>query len=209
VRNVEHLELREPADPIRHGLERRVGQHQARAAAGINGGDRAAQIDHLAGHAATLHERRRFPRARAGYRRPVPRTALIAALLLVLALPAGAAIAQSTTSTGSDARPGSTTPANESRIGGRGGFGRSARPTIRRSRPNTGARRPTTRRQTRRPLFGHGFFGSVLRFLGIAYLVNLLFGWGPGGGSPLGLLIVLGVVLWLATRRRRRRPPYY
>jgi hypothetical protein len=141
----------------------------------------------------------------------VPRTALIAALLLVLALPAGAAVAQSTTATGSQARPGGTTPSNESRIGGRGGgFGRrSARPTIRRSRPNTGARRPTTRRQTRRPLLGRGFFGSVLRFLGIAYLVNLLFGWGPGGGSPLGLLIVLGAILWLATRRRRRRPLYY
>jgi hypothetical protein len=139
----------------------------------------------------------------------VRRTAVIAVVLVLLAMPGTVAVAQSTTSTGSQAAPGSTTPSNESRIGGRGGFGRSARPTIRRSRPNTGARRPTTRRQTRRPLIGRGFFGSVLRFLGIAYLVNLLFGWGPGGGSPLGLLIVFGAILWLATRRRRRRPLYY
>jgi len=134
------------------------------------------------------------------------RTALISTLLLALAVPAGAALAQSTTTTGPQARPGSTTGANESRIGGgRGGsFGRS-RPTVRRSRPANRAR-PA---QRRRPIFGGGFFGSALRFLGIAYLVNLLFGWGPGGGSPLGLLIVLGVILWFATRRRRRRPLYY
>ena len=133
------------------------------------------------------------------------RTAVIAVVLLLLAIPGTAAIAQSTTSSGSQAAPGSATPSNESRIGGRGGFGRRTRPTVRRTRPSTGARRPTTRR----PLFGRGFFGSVLRFLGIAYLVNLLFGWGPGGGSSLGLLIVFGVILWLATRRRRRRPLYY
>jgi hypothetical protein len=101
-----------------------------------------------------------------------------------------------------------TAPAtNESRIGGRG-FG-SRRPTFRTRRPS--ARRPGIRRPVRRrPLFGwHGVFGGFLRFLGIAYLVNLLFGWGPGG-SPLGLLLVLAVVFWIATRRRRRRPvPYW
>ena len=132
------------------------------------------------------------------------RTAVIAVVLLLLAMPGTAAVAQSTTSTGSQAAPGGTTPNTESRIGGRGGFGRrTARPTVRRTRP--AQRRPVRRR----PILGTGFFGSVLRFLGIAYLVNLLFGWGPGGGSPLGLLIVLGVILWLATRRRRRRPLYY
>jgi hypothetical protein len=137
------------------------------------------------------------------------RTALISALLLALAVPGGAALAQSTTTTGPQARPGSTSGANESRIGGRGGFGRSARPTIRRSRPGTRSARPSQRRPARRrPVFGTGFFGSVLRFLGIAYLVNLLFGWGPGG-SPLGLFILLGVIVWLSTRRRRRRPLYY
>jgi predicted lipid-binding transport protein (Tim44 family) len=136
----------------------------------------------------------------------VRRTALLAVVLALLALPSAAALGQSAT-TGSQAQPGATTGANESRIGGRSGFGRS-RPRISRARPRTRVA-PSRRRQTRRPLFGGGFFGSVLRFLGIAYLVNMLFGWGPGGGSPLGLLIVLGVILWLATRRRRRRPLYY
>jgi hypothetical protein len=102
-------------------------------------------------------------------------------------------------------RPAAT---NEARIGGRG-FGRSGRsPIFGPRRPSV--RRPAVRRPlNRRPLFRHGFFGSVLRALGIAYLVHMLFGWGPGGGSPLGLLIVLGVVVWLATRRRRRPPAYY
>jgi hypothetical protein len=138
----------------------------------------------------------------------VRRTALIAALLLALALPAGGAIAQSPTTTGPEGRPGGgATPSTESRIGGRrgGGFGRSARPTTRRSRP--GARPSQRRPARRRPAFPGGFLGSVLRFLGIAYLVNLLFGWGPGG-SPLGLLVVLGAILWLVTRRRRRAYHY-
>lgn len=96
--------------------------------------------------------------------------------------------------------------AKQARIGGRG-FG-SRRPTFGSRRPSV--RRPAVRRPVRRrPLFRHGFFGSVLRALGIAYLVHMLFGWGPGGGSPLGLLIVIGVVMWIATRRRRRRPAYW
>ena len=100
----------------------------------------------------------------------------------------------------------STAPSSEARIGGRG-FG-SRRPTFGSRRPSV--RRPTVRRPVRRrPLFRHGFFGSVLRALGIAYLVHLLFGWGAGGGSPFGLLIVLAFVFWLATRRRRRRPVYW
>jgi hypothetical protein len=94
---------------------------------------------------------------------------------------------------------------NEARIGGRG-FGR--RPSFGSRRPS--ARRPTIRRPVRRrPLFRHGFFGSVLRALGIAYRVHLLFGWGGGGGSPLGLLLVIGFVWWLVTRRRRRRAVYW
>jgi hypothetical protein len=124
---------------------------------------------------------------------------------MVLALPVALAPAtalSATATTPSAKAAGAGAGANEARIGGRG-FG-SRRPTFRTRRPSV--RRPGVRR---RPLFRHGFFGSVLRALGIAYLIHLLFGWGPGGGSPLGLLLVIGVVLWLATRRRRRRPAYW
>jgi hypothetical protein len=62
-------------------------------------------------------------------------------------------------------------------------------------------------RRAYRPSPFRGFFGGILKMLGIAYLAHLLFGWG-GGGSPFGLLILLGVILWLATRRRRR-PAYW
>ena len=142
-----------------------------------------------------------------GYRHAAMRTTrtnvLILTLLVALAPAAGLAAAPAGTAA-------ATTPkaaANQARIGGRG-FGRSGRPTFGSRRPSF--RRPAVRRPIRRPLFGrHGFFGSVLRALGIAYLVHLLFGWGAGGGSPFGLLIVLGIVLWLATRRRRRRPVYW
>jgi hypothetical protein len=122
----------------------------------------------------------------------------LAALLIAL----GPALTPEVASAASPQKPSS----NEARIGGRG-FG-SRRPTFRTRRPST--RRPSVRRPIRRrPLFGwHGFFGSFLRALGIAYLLNALFGWGPGG-SPLGLIIVIAVVVWLATRSRRRRPVYW
>jgi Flp pilus assembly protein TadB len=114
----------------------------------------------------------------------------------------GVAAGQAATGSG---RATSAVSTNEARIGGRG-FGR--RPTFSSRRPS--ARRPTIRRPIRRrPLFRHGFFNSVLRALGIAYLVHLLFGWGAGGGSPLGVLLVIGIVWWLVTRRRRRRPVYW
>lgn len=77
------------------------------------------------------------------------------------------------------------------RFGRSRGFGR---------RPSTGIRRTTGR-----PPSARRFFGGVLRFLGIAYLFNLLFGLGPGGASPLGLLLVLGLIVLFATRGRRRR----
>jgi MYXO-CTERM domain-containing protein len=32
----------------------------------------------------------------------------------------------------------------------------------------------------------------------------MLFGWGAGGGSPFGLLLVLGLILFMVSRRRRR-----
>jgi hypothetical protein len=135
------------------------------------------------------------------------RTLLAVAVLLALTPAAAAPVAS-----GQD-RP-QTTPleVNKARGGGRGfgGIGSRSRPAFgRRARRGAGRQPAAPRQARRRPLFGQGFFGSVLRALGIAYLIHLLFGWGPGGGSPLGLLIVLGVILWLATRRRRRRPlPY-
>jgi hypothetical protein len=79
-----------------------------------------------------------------------------------------------------------------------------------RSRPSFGSRyrsRPYRRpyaRSYRRP----SLFRGVLRALGVAYLVHLLFGWGPGGGSPFGLLLIAAFVLWLFTRSRRRRLAY-
>jgi predicted lipid-binding transport protein (Tim44 family) len=130
-------------------------------------------------------------------RRPL---ALLAAVLIA----GGPAIAPSVAPAAAAKRSAAAT--NQARIGGRG-FG-SRRPTFGSRRPSV--RRPAARRPFRpRPLFRHGFFGSVLRALGIAYLVHLLFGWGAGGGSPFGLLLVIGFVLWLATRRRRRRPVYW
>jgi predicted lipid-binding transport protein (Tim44 family) len=128
--------------------------------------------------------------------------ALLAGVLIAL----GPALAPDLAPAAGQKRSSGAAGANESRIGGRG-FG-SRRPTFGSRRPSV--RRPAARRPIRRrPLFRHGFFGSVLRALGIAYLVHLLFGWGAGGGSPFGLLLVLGVVVWLATRRRRRRPVYW
>ena len=131
------------------------------------------------------------------------RTRTIASLLFVLlALTPVAGFAAAPAAPAS-ARKSAAVGTNEARIGGRG-FGRTGRPTFGTRRPS--ARRPTIRRPLRRrPLFRHGFFGSILRALGIAYLVHLLFGWGAGGGSPLGLLFVIGIVSWLVTRRRRRR----
>ena len=67
------------------------------------------------------------------------------------------------------------------------------------------ARTPYRRTYRRSPF--HGFFGRMLKVLGIAYLAHLLFGWGAGG-SPFGLLILGAAILWLATRRRRR-PAYW
>jgi hypothetical protein len=87
---------------------------------------------------------------------------------------------------------------------GRRGFGRRAPSFGSRSRyPSRYRARPY-----RRPGFGIGrFFGGVLKFLGLAYLFNLLFGWGPGG-SPFGLILLFGLIVLLATRRSRR-PAYY
>ena len=86
--------------------------------------------------------------------------------------------------------------------GARGGFGRSTRSSRPRSTPTrTSAQRRAADRRTaqRRRSIGR----SILQALGIAFLLNALFGWGAGG-SPIGLLLVLAFIVWLATRRSRR-----
>jgi MYXO-CTERM domain-containing protein len=125
------------------------------------------------------------------------RNRLILALLTSsLFAPAAPAVASWATV---EAQPNQT---NQAGIGR--GFGRRA--------PSFGSRSRYPSRYRSRPLgrprLGiRRFFGGVLKFLGLAYLFNLLFGWGSGG-SPLGLILLLGVVVLLATRRRRR-PTYW
>ena len=120
------------------------------------------------------------------YLRSLP--ALLPALALAVAVPAPAAAATPAT------KPGATAATT---VLARVGFRRSVRPRSPYRSPSTRATR------YRRPSFGR-FAGNVLRFLGIAYLVHALFGWGAGGGSPFGLLLVLGLIALLVTRRRRR-----
>jgi hypothetical protein len=91
---------------------------------------------------------------------------------------------------------------SQSRLGGRG-FGGG----FRASRPSTRLPHRYAPRHSARPHVGRRLFRGFLHALGFAYLAHLLFGWGAGGGSPFGLLLVLGVILWIATRRRRR-PAY-
>jgi hypothetical protein len=114
--------------------------------------------------------------------------ALLCALLAAVALPAPAAAVAGKAQITSD----------QSRLGR--GFGRRS-PSIG-TRPRTRARSPY---RARRPMTARRFFGGVLQALGLAYLFNLMFGWGPGG-SPFGLLLLGALVLFLVTRRRVRRP---
>ena len=94
--------------------------------------------------------------------------------------------------------PGSAPQSSQSRVGA--GLRSGARPAFG-ARP--AARRPGYR-TTPRPRIGRGFFRGVLQALGIAYLAQLLFGWG-NGGSPFGLLLLAALVLFAVSRRRRRR----
>jgi hypothetical protein len=97
------------------------------------------------------------------------------------------------------AAPGAATagtPAQQARIGGRG-FGRSRYTSRYRTRS------PYTRRYARRSPF-HGFGGTILKALGIAYLFHALFGIGAGGGSPLGLLLLVALMAYAVGRARSR-----
>ena len=84
------------------------------------------------------------------------------------------------------------------------GFGRARSASRYRS-----TRSPYTRPYARRSPF-HGFGGTILKALGITYLVHALFGIGAGGGSPLGLLLLVALVAYVVgrTRGRPRRPSY-
>jgi hypothetical protein len=118
---------------------------------------------------------------------------ILPAILVALALPVA-------TPSVAAAAPGpATLQVQKSRLGG--GF-RTAR------RPGFGSRyrsRPYARpRSYRRP----SLFRGILQALGLAYLFHMLFGWGPGGGSPFGLILVIGFVVWMVTRARRRRFAY-
>ena len=113
--------------------------------------------------------------------------ALLCALLAVVALPAPAVAAAGKAQTTTE----------QSRLGR--GFGRRA-PSFR-ARPRT---RPRSTYRARRPLTTRRFFGGVLKALGLAYLFNLMFGWGPGG-SPFGLLLLAFLVLLVVGRLRRPR----
>jgi hypothetical protein len=84
----------------------------------------------------------------------------------------------------------------------RGGFRsrRSSRGFGSRRSARRGARSPNRRGTGGRILRG------VLQALGIAFLINALFGWGAGG-TPWGLLLLGAIILWLVFRLRRRATP--
>ncbi len=68
--------------------------------------------------------------------------------------------------------------------------------------------RPVVRRNRNSGRALRSFSRTLLRALGIAFLVNLLFGIGPGG-SPLGLLLLFGIIALVVVSRRRRRQLSY
>jgi hypothetical protein len=124
------------------------------------------------------------------------RFGLVSALVAALAFPAAA---PAVAGAASPARTSAMAPlqTQQARFGG---F---------RARPSFGSRYRSPRYGSRygRPHPFRGLGGSILRALGIAYLFHLLFGWG-GGGSPLGLLLIAGLIVWLVTRSRRRGRRY-
>src|SRR3954469_7738586 len=103
------------------------------------------------------------------------------------------------------ALPTGAVKTTQARFGG----GRALRPCPYRSRPRSS---PTSRYRRSpylrsRPHFGRRLFRGFLQALGIAYLAHMLFGWGAGG-SPFGLLLLIGIVVWMVSRMSRRRLAY-
>ena len=86
----------------------------------------------------------------------------------------------------------------------RGGGGFRSRPRINPSTRN----RPVARRNPNTARAMRDFSRAILRALGIAFLLSFLFGIGSGG-SPLGLLLLLGIIALVVVSRRRRRQYSY
>ena len=128
---------------------------------------------------------------------------VVAALAVPLAASAGAAPAPAAgaalAAPPAAALGGKTAPALP--VAARGARGGGFRTGRGRSR----GRSPYGRRPYRR---NRGLGRSILRTLGIAWLLSAVFGWGAGGGSPFGLLIILAFVTWLVLRSRSRRRMY-
>jgi hypothetical protein len=117
--------------------------------------------------------------------------------LTTILLALGAAPAAAAAPAGLPGLPVAAAKVNQARFGGGGrGFGRGTF----RSRPRYPSSRYRRSPYRARPHFGR----RILQALGIAYLAHMLFGWGAGGGSPFGLLLVLGLILFMVSRRRRR-----
>jgi hypothetical protein len=125
----------------------------------------------------------------------------IAGLALRVPAPAVASPAAAGSATGHASLPMPLTP-----LAARGGGFRS-RPRINPNRPLS-RNRPVTRRNPNTGRALRNFSRTLLRALGIAFLLSLLFGIGPGG-SPLGLLLLFAIIaLVIASRRRRRQYGY-
>jgi hypothetical protein len=120
---------------------------------------------------------------------------LVPALLLALAIPAAHAGETVRAPAVAQSPPGAASVPLAAR--GRG-FGSRRRSPSSSSRRRTVPRRSPSMRRIGR---------NILRALGIAWLLSILFGWGSGGGGPLGLLLLLGVLFLLFSMARRRRRP--
>ena len=145
---------------------------------------------------------RRHPSPPAILRLPVL-VALIVALFAAAGLavrapaPAAAAVPVTGPATAQVSLPAPITPLAARRGGGFGGRRISPNRPVSRSRP-VARRNPNTGRALR------SFSRTLLQALGIGFLLSLLFGIGPGG-SPLGLLLLLGIIALIVVSRRRRR----